>query len=114
MPRVGPCKAVPEFAYSWQDAEWHFVTAEHRDLFANDPERYAPQFGGFCAMALTEDVVKVVDPEAWTIVDGKLYLNFSKKGRGQISQGSGRQYRQIRGQLGGNRRAELILSFSNS
>lgn len=76
-----PMQGKPEFAYSWQDAEWHFASAEHRDQFAADPERYAPQFGGFCAMALTENVIKVVDPEAWTIVDGKLYLNFSKKGR---------------------------------
>ncbi len=76
-----PMQGNPEFAYSWQDAEWHFASAENRDQFAADPKRYAPQFGGFCAMALTENVIKVVDPEAWTIVDGKLYLNFSKKGR---------------------------------
>ena len=76
-----PMQGKPEFAVSWQDAEWHFASAAHRDQFAADPERYAPQFGGFCAMALTENVIQVVDPEAWTIVDGKLYLNFSKKGR---------------------------------
>ena len=76
-----PMQGKPEFSHSWRDAEWHFASAAHRDQFAADPERYAPQFGGFCAMALTENVIKVVDPEAWTITDGKLYLNFSKKGR---------------------------------
>lgn len=76
-----PMQGKPEFAFSWQDAEWHFASAKHRGQFAADPMRYAPQFGGFCAMALTENEVKVVDPEAWTIVDGKLYLNFSKAGR---------------------------------
>lgn len=76
-----PTKGKPEFSYSWQDAKWHFANAKHLDLFSADPERYAPQFGGHCAMALTNNVVLEVDPEAWTISDGKLYLNFSKKGR---------------------------------
>ena len=76
-----PVKGKTEFSHSWQDANWHFASAKHRDMFAAEPERYAPQFGGHCAMALTEDVIKVVDPEAWTISDGKLYLTFSMKGR---------------------------------
>ena len=76
-----PIKGNPEFAFAWRDAEWHFANAKHRDLFAVNPSRYTPQFGGFCAMAMTQGVIKVVDPEAWTIVDGQLYLNFSQKGR---------------------------------
>ena len=76
-----PTKGTPEFSYSWQDADWHFSSAKHRDLFAADPERYAPQFGGHCAMALTENVIKVVDPEAWVISDGRLFLTFSQKGQ---------------------------------
>lgn len=81
-----PVKGKPEFSYQWQDATWYFASAKHLDLFAADPERYAPRFGGHCAMALTEDVIKVVDPEAWTISDGKLYLTFSKKGRDKFRQ----------------------------
>ncbi len=81
-----PIKGKTEFSYSWQDAKWQFASIRHRDLFAADPERYAPQFGGHCAMALTQDVVKVVDPEAWIISDGKLYLTFSKKGREKFRQ----------------------------
>ncbi len=75
-----PTKGTHEFAFSWQDAQWRFANARNRDLFATKPERYAPQFGGFCSMAMTRGEVKVIDPEAWAIVDGKLYLSFSKRG----------------------------------
>jgi len=40
-------KGNKNFSYKWNDAEWHFVSAENRDLFAADPERYAPQYGGY-------------------------------------------------------------------
>ena len=73
-----PMKGKPEFAYRWNDAQWQFTNAAHRDLFVADPERYVPQFGGFCSMALVVGKIKDIDPEAWTIVDGKLYLNFTK------------------------------------
>lgn len=76
-----PMKGKSEFAYTWNDVEWHFASAAHRDLFAQDPERYAPQFGGFCAMGLTTDQKAAADPTAWTIVDGKLYLKFSQGAR---------------------------------
>lgn len=76
-----PTKGKPEFTFSWNDAQWYFANATHRDLFAANPDRYAPQFGGFCSMALTVGKVKDVDPEVWTIVEGKLYLNFNKNVR---------------------------------
>jgi YHS domain-containing protein len=76
-----PVKGRSEFAYTWNDVEWHFANAAHRDLFAGNPERYAPQFGGFCAMGLSMDKQAVADPTAWTIVDGKLYLKFSESAR---------------------------------
>lgn len=76
-----PTPGKADYTHAWQDATWQFANAKHRDLFAADPEKYAPQFGGHCAMALTNNVVLEVDPEAWTITDGKLYLNFSMKGR---------------------------------
>ena len=40
-------KGKSEFSYEWNDAEWHFASAENRDLFAADPDRYAPQYGGY-------------------------------------------------------------------
>ncbi len=71
-------KGTSEFVASWNDAEWHFASAAHRDLFMATPERYAPQFGGFCAAGLTKGKKVAADPEAWTIVDGKLYIKFNK------------------------------------
>ena len=62
----------------YQGAVWHFASAEHRDLFAADPEKYAPQYGGYCAWAASQNYVASTDPEAWQIVDDKLYLNFSR------------------------------------
>lgn len=74
-----PTKGNREFAVSWHDTKWHFANAHHRDLFAAKPEQYAPQFEGFCAASLTKGKVKVTNPEAWVIVDGKLYLSSSKE-----------------------------------
>ena len=74
-------KGASEFAASWNGAKWHFANARHRDLFASDPERYAPQFGGFCAAGIAKGKKAAADPEAWTIVDGKLYIKFNMEVR---------------------------------
>jgi len=71
----------PEFEYVWGEARWWFATAEHRDLFARDPERYAPRFGGYCTGGLSLGYKMVADPENWYIVDGALHLQHSKEGR---------------------------------
>jgi len=79
-------KPVPgsnEFEYVWHDARWRFASATHRDLFAEDPEHYAPQYDGYCAMGVADVAVfgphkDTVDPEAWAIVDGKLYLTHTR------------------------------------
>ena len=47
-------------------------------MFAANPEKYAPQYGGYCAWAVSQGYTASTDPEAWKIVDGKLYLNYSK------------------------------------
>lgn len=73
-----PVQGRAEFAYEWQGATWRFSTAEHRDLFAAAPEQYAPQYGGFCAWAVSQGYTAPIDPNAWKIVDGKLYLNFNR------------------------------------
>ena len=64
-----------EFEHSWRDARWHFSSATNRDLFATNPDRYAPQYGGYCALGIAAGEVSDVNPKAFTIVDGKLYLN---------------------------------------
>jgi YHS domain-containing protein len=58
---------------------YYFVSAGNRDRFAADPEKFAPQYGGFCAYAVSRGYTAPIDPEAWKIVDGKLYLNYSKR-----------------------------------
>ena len=70
-------KGIESFTYQWHGLTWHFSTKENRDLFAAGPEKYAPQYDGYCAWALTEARKAITDPEVWKIVDGKLYLNCS-------------------------------------
>ena len=72
-------KGSEEFAYNWLGTPWHFANAKHRDMFAADPEKYAPQYGGYCSMGMSADghLSENVDPErAWRIIDGKLYIVF--------------------------------------
>jgi YHS domain-containing protein len=71
-------KGSPEFSYEWLGATWHFASAEHRDLFAAEPIRYAPQYGGFCIVSVSMGDAANVDPQAWRIVDGRLYLSYSE------------------------------------
>ena len=74
-----PVAGSPDFEHVWQDAIWRFSSAKHRGLFAGDPIRYAPRYGGFCAGAMARGFKRPVDPQAWVIVDDKLYLNYAKR-----------------------------------
>jgi YHS domain-containing protein len=71
-------KGSPQYSFDWNGATWHFAGAAHRDQFASAPDKYAPQFGGYCAWAVGHGYTADIDPEALSIVDGKLYLNYSK------------------------------------
>jgi hypothetical protein len=73
-----PMPGSPDFSHEWDGARWQFADAGHRELFRQDPDAYAPQYGGYCALGVTTGLRGHIDPEAWTIVDGKLYLNFDK------------------------------------
>jgi enamine deaminase RidA (YjgF/YER057c/UK114 family) len=76
-----PAQGKPEFEYSWHRLRWRFVNGEHRDLFTRDPKHYAPQYDGYCAMGTSNDDEAhkdTVDPEAWAIIDGKLYLTHNR------------------------------------
>jgi YHS domain-containing protein len=73
-----PVKGSPEFSYKWMGATWNFASAAHRDEFAKAPAKYAPQYGGYCAYGVSQNHTAAIDPEAWTILDGKLYLNYSQ------------------------------------
>lgn len=60
---------------------YRFASAENRDTFAAAPDRYLPQYGGYCAYAVANGYTAKIDPEAWSVVDGKLYLNFNRSVR---------------------------------
>ncbi|MBC6441831.1 MAG: YHS domain-containing protein [Rhodobacteraceae bacterium] len=61
----------------WNGSMWLFSSAENKAMFEADPEKYAPKYGGYCAWAMSRGYVAPTAPEAWSIVDGKLYLNYS-------------------------------------
>jgi len=71
-------KGNESFSFRWHDMTWYFSSKENRDLFATNPEKYAPQYDGYCAWAMTEARKAQTDPEVWKIVNGKLYLNCSR------------------------------------
>lgn len=72
-----PVKGSREFAYEYKGAEWRFASAENLETFKADPEAYAPQYGGYCAWAVAQNYTARGNPKNWTIVDGKLYLNYN-------------------------------------
>ena len=74
-----PVEGSGDFTYEWMGATWRFASAENRDLFVADPETYAPAYGGYCAYGVAKGAKPGIDPEAWAIVDGRLYLNLSQK-----------------------------------
>jgi hypothetical protein len=66
-----------KYSYKWLDAIWYFTSAEHRDLFKSNPLKYAPQYGGYCADGVSFGTITTnIDPKAWRIIDGKLYLSY--------------------------------------
>ena len=72
-----PVPGSPDHTVEWNGHVWQFSSAENAALFEADPEAYAPQYGGYCAFAAAQGYVASTVPEAWSIRDGKLYLNFS-------------------------------------
>ncbi len=74
-----PAQGSAEFEYLWNGAKWRFASAAHRDLFRTDPEKYSPKYGGYCAYAVSQGKTADIDPDAWTIFEGRLYLNLNKE-----------------------------------
>lgn len=73
-----PIPGLPTLPYEWNGAVWRFANAANRARFISDPAAFAPQFGGYCAWAVSRNYTADIDPDAFDIVDGKLYLNYSK------------------------------------
>jgi hypothetical protein len=76
-----PVEGLSEFEAEWGGARWRFATDRNREQFLGEPEKYAPQYGGYCSWAVSHGYTAKGDPEAWKVVDGKLYLNYDKEVR---------------------------------
>lgn len=74
-----PVKGNKDYTYSWNGAVWQFKNQENLSAFKANPEKYAPQFGGFCAYGVSENHKSPTEPDAFTIVNDKLYLNYNVK-----------------------------------
>lgn len=72
-----PVKGSAEFRAEYQGSTFHFSSATNRDRFTADPDKFAPQYGGYCAFGLAKGYKAVIDPAAFTVVGDKLYLNYS-------------------------------------
>jgi YHS domain-containing protein len=72
-----PVKGDPAYSYNYNNAVWFFSSEQNRKLFRDNPERYAPQYGGYCAYAMSKGLIVSTDPQAWKIEGDKLYLNYS-------------------------------------
>ncbi len=72
-------KGSENFSHTWLGADWNFSTEKHKKLFADNPVQYAPQYGGHCSDGIAYGVTTTnIDPEAWRIIEGKLYLNYDQ------------------------------------
>lgn len=85
-------KGSEGIAHKWLGAEWNFSSEQHKALFIESPVKFAPQYGGFCADGVAYgELTTNIDPEAWRIIEGKLYLNYD--------QGSATELEEVEGQV---------------
>ncbi len=73
-----PVKGSEEYSFEYKGATWLFSSADNLALFKQNPEKYEPQYGGYCAYAVSQNTTASIKPELFTIHEGKLYLNYSK------------------------------------
>ena len=73
----GPQEGKASISTVWSGVEWRFASQENKDLFLADPEKYAPQYGGYCAWAVGRGYLADIDPQQYVIRDGRLFLNFN-------------------------------------
>ncbi|MFT6087410.1 MAG: YHS domain-containing protein [Glaciecola sp.] len=74
-----PVQGSSQFTAEHLGATYYFSSAQHQSLFEGNPNKYAPQYGGYCAFGVSKEYKFDIDPEAWAVVDDKLYLNLNKK-----------------------------------
>ena len=83
--RGAPVEGSAEHSTEWRGAEWRFASAENLARFRENPERYAPAYGGYCAYAVSQGYTAPGDPEHWAIHEGRLYLNYDADTQDQWS-----------------------------
>jgi YHS domain-containing protein len=71
-----PVKGSDSFVFEWMGAKWKFASQSHLELFKANPEKYAPQYGGYCAYGVAEGRLVKVEADQFSVLDGKLYLNY--------------------------------------
>jgi YHS domain-containing protein len=74
-----PVRGLREISHIWGGATWYFASEENRKLFVADPEKFAPQYGGYCAYGTADGHKAPTQTETWSIVDGRLYFNYNKQ-----------------------------------
>jgi YHS domain-containing protein len=72
-----PVRGKKEFEFEYNGARWLFASAANQQAFSAEPEKYLPQYGGYCAYGMSHGYAAPIEPDAWSIVDGKLYLNYN-------------------------------------
>ncbi len=72
-------KGQKNIMYEWQNAQWHFASEENKAAFIQDTEKYAPQYGGYCAYGWAQGYAAKTEGTAWSVVENKLYLNYNSK-----------------------------------
>ncbi len=87
------------YSFDWNGATWRFANSNNLELFQRNPDKYAPQFGGYCAFAVSQGFTAEVDPEFWLMNEGKLYifsnedvLNDWKKDQGNLEKSAAQQW----------------------
>ncbi len=76
-----PVRGSADHAFNWNGVTWHFASGENRQIFERDPDKYASQYGGHCAYAMSKEYIAPTVPEAWTIYEDRMYLNFPLRAR---------------------------------
>lgn len=76
-----PTSGSPHYQLRYKGAVWRFASAETLQAFLDRPDAYAPQFGGYCAWAVSQHYLAPGDPNQWKVVDGKLYLNANARAK---------------------------------
>ena len=83
-----PVKGSPTFSFPFDDAVYYFASAEHQKMFAADPDRYAPQYAGYCAAAASAGMKVEANPKFWAISGGRLYVFYGEEGNARFAEDS--------------------------